>query len=172
MGGPGVGREKGRRGPAGRTLAPGGLGDQVGCWGLNPAQPQAGPERPSLLPRPSSDLFVHTGSCWVHHWCAAWSAGVWGHEGAELCGVDKAIFSGISQVGRRRALKPGSGQAGGRDGPRPVAWRDLGATEAALPLGSAAPTAPGSGPPSPAARPDAHGFTTSPVRPPAAPSCP
>lgn len=37
------------------------------------------------------------GSCWAHHWCAAWSAGVWGQEGPELCGVDKAIFSGISQ---------------------------------------------------------------------------
>ncbi|XP_058529753.1 histone-lysine N-methyltransferase 2D isoform X3 [Ochotona princeps] len=37
------------------------------------------------------------GFCWAHHWCAAWSAGVWGQEGPELCGVDKAIFSGISQ---------------------------------------------------------------------------
>ncbi|KAM6215405.1 histone-lysine N-methyltransferase 2D [Rhynchocyon petersi] len=67
-----------------------------------------GPNEPAL---PSEDLSqigfpegltpAHLGEpggpCWAHHWCAAWSAGVCGQEGPELCGVDKAIFSGISQ---------------------------------------------------------------------------
>ncbi|NWH67248.1 KMT2D methyltransferase, partial [Geococcyx californianus] len=41
-------------------------------------------------------LFEPTGHCWVHRWCAAWSAGV-RPELAGLSGVDRAVFSGISQ---------------------------------------------------------------------------
>ncbi|NXQ92613.1 KMT2D methyltransferase, partial [Nyctibius grandis] len=40
-----------------------------------------------------AQLFEPTGHCWVHRWCAAWSAGV----GQGLAGVDRAVFSGISQ---------------------------------------------------------------------------
>lgn len=55
---------------------------------------------------------TYTGSCWAHHWCAVWSAGVWGKGGPELCGVDKAIFSGISQVGLEPGDCIGKGQGG------------------------------------------------------------
>ncbi|XP_074020948.1 histone-lysine N-methyltransferase 2D [Numenius arquata] len=43
-----------------------------------------------------AQLFESTGHCWVHRWCAAWSAGV-EQEAAGLTGVDRAVFSGISQ---------------------------------------------------------------------------
>ncbi|NXA22339.1 KMT2D methyltransferase, partial [Ibidorhyncha struthersii] len=43
-----------------------------------------------------AQLFEPTGHCWVHRWCAAWSAGV-EQEAAGLAGVDRAVFSGISQ---------------------------------------------------------------------------
>ncbi|XP_069086588.1 histone-lysine N-methyltransferase 2D isoform X2 [Pleurodeles waltl] len=43
------------------------------------------------------ELFEPTGHCWVHHWCASWSADVWLEEGVGLVNVDKAVFSGISQ---------------------------------------------------------------------------
>ncbi|KAM6106289.1 histone-lysine N-methyltransferase 2D [Pterocles gutturalis] len=43
-----------------------------------------------------AQLFEPTGHCWVHRWCAAWSAGVV-QEAAGLAGVDRAVFSGISQ---------------------------------------------------------------------------
>ncbi|NWY60786.1 KMT2D methyltransferase, partial [Chionis minor] len=43
-----------------------------------------------------AQLFEPTGHCWVHHCCAAWSAGV-EQEASGLSGVDRAVFSGISQ---------------------------------------------------------------------------
>ena len=72
-------------------------------------------------------LSTYKGSCWAHHWCAAWSAGVWGQEGPELCGVDKAIFSGISQVGQG----PGNGTGKGQGGQR-ACWVRTGAWPVAL----------------------------------------
>ncbi|KAM9265213.1 histone-lysine N-methyltransferase 2D [Morus bassanus] len=74
-------------------------------------EPPEGPGQPPLEPEPAGDdlaqigfservtpvqLFEPTGHCWVHRWCAAWSAGV-GQEAAGLAGVDRAVFSGISQ---------------------------------------------------------------------------
>ncbi|KYO41939.1 histone-lysine N-methyltransferase 2D-like [Alligator mississippiensis] len=73
-------------------------------------QPQ-GQEGPGEVPAAEDDLsqigFTEgvtlrqisepTGHCWVHHWCAAWSAGVQRQDGAGLNDVDKAVFSGISQ---------------------------------------------------------------------------
>lgn len=84
-------------------------------------------------------LSTYKGSCWAHHWCAAWSAGVWGQEGPELCGVDKAIFSGISQVGRGPGNGTGKGQGGqraywGRAVPGLWLWRELASAEALFPL--------------------------------------
>ncbi|NXS59066.1 KMT2D methyltransferase, partial [Brachypteracias leptosomus] len=36
------------------------------------------------------------GHCWVHRWCAAWATGT-GQEATGPVGVDRAVFSGISQ---------------------------------------------------------------------------
>ncbi|NWZ30129.1 KMT2D methyltransferase, partial [Asarcornis scutulata] len=44
----------------------------------------------------AAQLFEPTGHCWVHRWCAAWSAGVERAAGG-LAGVGSAVFSGISQ---------------------------------------------------------------------------
>ncbi|XP_068777580.1 histone-lysine N-methyltransferase 2D isoform X2 [Struthio camelus] len=74
--------------------------------GLEPAE---APGEPDLAP-PGDDLaqigfsewvspaqlFEPTGHCWVHRWCAAWSAGVL-PDAAGLAHVDRAVFSGISQ---------------------------------------------------------------------------
>ncbi|XP_027714369.1 histone-lysine N-methyltransferase 2D-like, partial [Vombatus ursinus] len=79
-------------------------------WPLGPAVPSGGPGPGETAP-PSDDLSqigfpegltpAHLGKpggpCWAHHWCAAWSVGVQGRDGLELHGVDKAVFSGISQ---------------------------------------------------------------------------
>ncbi|NWX50811.1 KMT2D methyltransferase, partial [Steatornis caripensis] len=81
-------------------------------------EPPEGPGQPSSELEPAADdvvqigfsehmtpaqLFEPTGHCWVHRWCAAWSAGV-GQEAAGLTGVDRAVFSGISQVSVSRGL--------------------------------------------------------------------
>ncbi|KAM6039118.1 histone-lysine N-methyltransferase 2D [Chlamydotis macqueenii] len=72
-------------------------------------EPPEGPSQPP--PEPAGDdlaqigfsegvtlaqLFEPTGHCWVHRWCAAWSTGT-GQEAAGPAGVDRAVFSGISQ---------------------------------------------------------------------------
>ncbi|NXU59143.1 KMT2D methyltransferase, partial [Turnix velox] len=48
-------------------------------------------------PMTPAQLFEPTGHCWVHRWCAAWSAGVEQDVELGLSGVDRAVFSGISQ---------------------------------------------------------------------------
>ncbi|XP_074537672.1 histone-lysine N-methyltransferase 2D isoform X3 [Halichoeres trimaculatus] len=67
----------------------------------------------SPLPQPGNDdlssigfsqppslaaLFDDSGSCWVHHWCAAWSEGVKRLENEELESVDKAVISGTQRL--------------------------------------------------------------------------
>lgn len=53
----------------------------------------------SVIPYCLYVIYFDAGSCWVHHWCAVWSEGVQRGEGEELINVDKAVISGIQQVG-------------------------------------------------------------------------
>ncbi len=51
--------------------------------------------------------FLHplfTGHVRAHHCCAAWSAGVIQAEDYQLLYVDKAVFSGLSQVGEDQTI--------------------------------------------------------------------
>lgn len=93
------------------------------------------------------------------------------------CGQGHLLRDLTGGAGARGLPRRWAGRAGGLSeedsgGARAVSAEGWLALRLCLHPGSAAPTAPGSVPPSLAARLDVHGFTTSPVQLPVVPSCP